>query len=181
LNQTATPTLDWNDVFGASRYRVNLDTDSNFQNAPLIDTTVNISQFLIPNGRLSASTKYYWKVRAINDGGLGPWSVTWNFRTGLIGIGTISSVIPKEYRLYNNFPNPFNPSTKIHFDLPKADNVKIIVYNLLGQEVIILADDFLSAGQYEVIWDGSKYASGIYLYRIITSQFADTKKMVLAK
>jgi photosystem II stability/assembly factor-like uncharacterized protein len=180
-NQTATPTLDWNDVFGATAYRVNVSVDSNFQNTSLIDTVVNISQFLIPNGKLSASTTYFWRVRAQNEGGVGPWSVIWNFRTGLIGINTISSIIPKSFKLYNNFPNPFNPSTKIHFDLPKADNVQIIIFNLLGQEISIAVDEFLSAGQYEIIWNGSNHASGIYLYRIITSQFTDTKKMVLAK
>lgn len=181
INQTATPTLDWNDVFGANKYRVNVDVDSIFQNTPLIDTIVNISQFLIPNGKLSASTKYFWRVRAQNDGGVGPWSVTWNFRTGLIGINTISSIIPKSYKLYNNFPNPFNPSTKIHFDLPKPDNVQIIIFDMLGRQIITLADDNLNAGQYEVIWNGSNQASGIYFCRIITSQFTDTKKMVLAK
>ncbi|RPI18213.1 MAG: T9SS C-terminal target domain-containing protein [Ignavibacteriae bacterium] len=175
------PTLDWTDVFGAENYNILLSVDSSFS-TNLIDTTSILSQFLIPDGKLSPLTKYYWKVRAQNVGGISPWSDIWNFTTGnAIGIHQISGRIPLEFKLYNNYPNPFNPVTKIRFDLPHTDIVKIFIYNLLGQFIGEILNEELSPGEYAVSWNGSSYASGVYIYRIVTSRNIDTKKMVLVK
>lgn len=175
------PTLDWTDVFGAENYNIILSTDSSF-NSTLIDTASVISQFLIAPGKLAPLTKYYWKVRAQNVGGVSPWSEIWNFTTGnAIGIQQISSKIPREFKLYNNYPNPFNPVTKIRFDIPGKDMVRISIYNLLGQLVEELVNSELEPGEYANNWNASRFASGVYIYRIITSQSAETKKMVLVK
>ena len=99
--------------------------------------------------------------------------------------------IPTVYSLKQNYPNPFNPTTKIEFSLPMESNVKLVVYNILGQEVIRLVDGQMSAGNHSLIWNasdasGNQLTSGIYLYKLTASgingnEFRDTKKMILLK
>jgi hypothetical protein len=94
--------------------------------------------------------------------------------------------IPREYKLYQNFPNPFNPNTEIRFDLPEAVNVQLRVYNILGQEVTTLLDAVKPAGAYHLTWDsknaaGSVVASGVYVYQLKAGKFVDAKKMVLIR
>ncbi|MFZ5981492.1 MAG: PKD domain-containing protein [Candidatus Zixiibacteriota bacterium] len=89
--------------------------------------------------------------------------------------------LPTEYSLTQNYPNPFNPVTTISFNLPEAAKVTLTVYNVRGQVVSTLVDRTLSAGVYEFDWDASNYASGIYFYKLETSEFTETKKMILLK
>ena len=98
----------------------------------------------------------------------------------------LESVLPTEYSLSQNQPNPFNPSTDISFSLPKSGQVKLTVYNILGAEVATLVDEIRSAGVHRITWDGTDksgnpVASGVYLYRLTAGDFAETKKMVLMK
>lgn len=85
------------------------------------------------------------------------------------------------YSLNQNYPNPFNPTTSIKFSLPKEGNVKLVIYDILGNKVTELVDDFLGSGNYEYVFDASKLASGIYIYNISVSDFNVTKKMMLLK
>lgn len=87
----------------------------------------------------------------------------------------------KEYELVQNYPNPFNPSTVIRYQLPKAGNVKLIVYDILGREVAKLIDEFQNDGRYEVKFDASNLSSGVYIYRLEANDFVDSKKMLLVK
>lgn len=98
-----------------------------------------------------------------------------------IGIQNISTEIPKEYKLYQNFPNPFNPTTNINFDIIRNGNVRIIVYDLLGREVETLVNQDMSAGRYKLDFNAVNYASGMYIYKIVTSDFVDVKKMLIIK
>lgn len=98
----------------------------------------------------------------------------------------ISVAVPKEYKLYNNFPNPFNPSTKIAFLLPNTTHVKLIIYDIMGREIAKIADGKYPQGYNEVTWNGSnsfgvRASSGIYFYRISSGQYTAIKKMVLLK
>jgi hypothetical protein len=93
---------------------------------------------------------------------------------------------PKSFRLFQNYPNPFNPETRIRYDLPQAGNVTLSVYNVLGQRVRVLVDEFQDAGRKSVTWDGrddrgEEAASGIYFYKIKAEDFQMTMKMVLLK
>lgn len=95
-------------------------------------------------------------------------------------------LMPNQFQLYNNYPNPFNPSTKIAYDLPSPVQVKVDVINILGRHVATLVDESQPAGHYEVIWNGrdnngSDVSSGIYLYRLTAGDFASSKKMILQK
>ena len=91
------------------------------------------------------------------------------------------TLTPASYELYQNYPNPFNPVTTIRFDLPILSQTKLIVYNILGEEVSTLIDKKIRAGSYEVEWDGSSYPSGVYFYKLTAKEFSDIKKMVYIK
>ena len=92
-----------------------------------------------------------------------------------------SDVVPTAYELQQNYPNPFNPTTKIHFTLPEASKMKLAVYNLLGEEVVRLIDAQMSAGNHEIEFNAGKLTSGVYFYRLETSDFVSVKKMMLIK
>jgi len=89
--------------------------------------------------------------------------------------------LPKEVRLHNNYPNPFNPSTQIAFDLPRESHVTLEVYNILGERVALLVDEVRGAGYHQVRFDASGLASGIYLYRMTANNVTLMNKMVLMK
>jgi hypothetical protein len=94
--------------------------------------------------------------------------------------------VPTSYALNQNYPNPFNPSTEISFALKADGNVRLSVFNVLGQQVRTLVDEYMVAGPHSITWDGrsdngSPAASGIYFYRIQANDFVDTRKMTLLK
>jgi hypothetical protein len=93
----------------------------------------------------------------------------------------VEIVKPVSYELGQNYPNPFNPSTTIKFSMPEAGNVKLVVYNLLGQEVKSLVNGFMQSGTHIVNFDASNLNSGMYLYRLNTGTFTEVRKMTLIK
>jgi|WetSurMetagenome_2_1015567.scaffolds.fasta_scaffold03552_4 parallel beta-helix repeat protein len=90
-------------------------------------------------------------------------------------------LLPTEYTLYQNYPNPFNPTTTIKYDLPYASDVSLIIYDILGRKVKELVSTKQSAGKYEIQFDASNLASGIYIYQLIADKFISSKKMILLK
>jgi len=92
-----------------------------------------------------------------------------------------NSPVPSSYSLSQNYPNPFNPSTQIRFTIPEKTNVKLEVYNLIGQKVADLVNSELSAGEYSITFNASGLSSGIYLYRLQAGNFSSVKKMILMK
>lgn len=96
------------------------------------------------------------------------------------GVKTASTVIT-DYSLSQNYPNPFNPATTIKYQIPQAGIVQLKVFNAIGQEVATLVNEFRQAGSYSVQFDGSRLASGVYLYRLTSGSFTVTHKMVLLK
>jgi hypothetical protein len=100
--------------------------------------------------------------------------------------GEVSSALPNQFALNQNFPNPFNPSTTFRFALPKACHAEMVVYNTLGQKVTTIVDGPMEAGHHLVVWDGrdgggQQVASGVYFYRLTAGEFSQTKKMMLLK
>jgi hypothetical protein len=94
--------------------------------------------------------------------------------------------LPTSYGVKQNYPNPFNPTTTISYSLPEAGDVRVSVFNVLGQEVRVLAEERQEAGVHEVVWDGkdtygSQVASGVYFYRAKLNDYSETRKMVLLK
>jgi hypothetical protein len=88
---------------------------------------------------------------------------------------------PELFALEQNYPNPFNPSTVITYNLPIGGNVLLKVYNLLGQEVRALLNQYQSAGHYSVRFDSQGLPTGIYLYRLSSGAYVQTKRMILLK
>ena len=102
------------------------------------------------------------------------------------GAGEMNQSLPKVFALFQNYPNPFNPSTTISYDLPKLSHVKIIIYDLMGREIITLVDEKKMAGSYQTEWNGRNHlssgvASGIYIYKIEADEFQKSKKMLLIR
>ncbi len=89
--------------------------------------------------------------------------------------------VPTEFRLEQNYPNPFNPSTTIRFALPKTSNVTIKIYDVLGRQVATLVDEEYQAGVYKVVFEAGELASGLYIYRIQTQSFTQSRKLMLLK
>lgn len=109
---------------------------------------------------------------------------------GITAVQKISNNLPGSFSLSQNYPNPFNPGTKIKFELRPPLNpllgkegtlVSLKIYDILGREIATLINEQLKPGSYEVEWDGSNYASGVYFYKLLTESFSETKKMVLVK
>ncbi|MBI5402884.1 MAG: T9SS type A sorting domain-containing protein [Ignavibacteriae bacterium] len=106
-----------------------------------------------------------------------------NFRLAqlYVSVNQVSSEVPDKYLLYQNYPNPFNPNTIIKFQIKESKFTTLKVYNILGKQVATLVNGKLNAGIYEVPFNGSALASGVYFYRLITGNYTETKRMVLFK
>jgi len=97
------------------------------------------------------------------------------------GIVSITNIVSAKFSLYQNFPNPFNPSTTIKFDIPENSFVKLSIYNSLGKEVAVLTNELLVQGTYDYNFNASGLTSGLYFMNITSGKFQDTKKIMLLK
>jgi hypothetical protein len=103
-----------------------------------------------------------------------------------VGIHQVGTEVPAEFKLMQNYPNPFNPVTKIKFQIAKTEFVNITVYDMLGREAAVLVNEKLLPGNYDVDWNArhggsSTFPSGVYIYRMISGNFIETKSMILVK
>jgi hypothetical protein len=114
----------------------------------------------------------------------------WRYRLIVYNTNVSSSMMETDpaldFKLHQNFPNPFNPSTTIRFNLFQPERIKLEIFNINGEVICNLIDKEFSPGQHELIWDGldsngSKVSSGVYFYRLISSDKELTKKMILIK
>ena len=100
------------------------------------------------------------------------------------GMGSVAGCpfqLPGKFDLYRNFPNPFNPTTTISYDLPKTSDVALSIYDITGRLVETLVNKQQDAGNYQVQWDASRYSSGVYFYRIMAGNFLQTRKMLVLR
>lgn len=159
------------------RYQVDLAVDSLFvfvvSDQNVTDTT-KMFKSLLPN------QAYFWRVRAHNAGGWGPFSEVRRFTRDITSVNARPEV-PTSFELAQNYPNPFNPATQIEFALPKESRVTIEVFNLLGARVATLVDEVRGAGYHSVRFDASSLPSGLYLYRMAADQTSFIRKMMLVK
>jgi len=151
-----------------------------------LDTTIsNISDTTIHfagHGLLVNNTTYSWFVN-VTDGTF--WTAcidTFIFITpGLGDVEKNRNALPSKFALHQNYPNPFNPFTVISYDIPTVSNVMLKVYDMLGREVATLVNEVKSPGTYEVQFDASHLASGIYFYKLTAGNFTSVKKLILMK
>ncbi len=161
-------------------YTIYLDTDEDFIGAELVsdiyDTTYSVEE-------LTPGQTYFWKVLAKNIAGDSLWSSeTFGFYVSpAAGIEDDDVLGTETFKLYANYPNPFNPSTVISYHIPIISDVELSIYNLLGQKVKMLVTEKQSAGHHTFEWDAREFASGVYYYRIEAGEFQDVKKMILLR
>ncbi|MEO8666537.1 MAG: T9SS type A sorting domain-containing protein, partial [Ignavibacteria bacterium] len=132
-------------------------------------TTGNDENFLMIFDSLIANKYYQEFVKRYTQAG------------GTISVNKISSEVPENFVLAQNYPNPFNPNTTINYSLPKFNFVSLKIYDALGRETATLVNGYQTPGTYKVTFDGSGLTSGVYYYKLMTTGFTETKRMVLIK
>ena len=156
-----------------------------YSNANSWSTAENITDY----------SPHYWRygIAALGGNTWGVLYITYNFQLALRAVvfATFTRVptdvqteepsAPSSYALLQNFPNPFNPSTEIAYDLPKSQHVTLTVYDVLGKQVAVLVNGVQQAGQQTARWNASAVSSGVYYYRLQAGDFSAVKKMVLMK
>lgn len=138
----------------------------------------------LPNGSyeiICDMVGYYGQTQNVVFNGGTLSNIDFNLAGYLVPIQIHSGSIPKKYRLYPNYPNPFNPITVIKFDIPERTMVSLRIYDIIGKEIAVLKREILSSGSYNVEWNASAYSSGVYFYRLVTDKYIQTHKMVLLK
>jgi hypothetical protein len=182
--ESASATIDYNDVWGngenyfdffsAGEHDISVDpvfvdaSGGNFHlqfGSPCVDAGDPDPQFNDPDGSRNNMGAF--------GGPFAPDIIT------SIELG--EDQLPFEFALFQNFPNPFNPTTKINYEIPKLSFVTLNVYNVLGSEVTTLVNEKKAPGTYVVEFDGSNLSSGIYFYRMQAGDYVETKKMVLLR
>jgi hypothetical protein len=138
----------------------------NFSNAASYDNDENV---VIIYDSLIANQYYQDFAKRLTDAG------------GSLGIQQISNEIPTKFELLQNFPNPFNPSTTIKFNLASNSKVTLNIFNILGQKIESLINKELQAGAYQINWKAENLSSGLYYYVLETENFVDAKKMLFIK
>lgn len=128
-------------------------------------------EYFFVDSKLEGAGTYSYKLQAINNDG----------STSDLTTIQVNVEAPSEYALYQNYPNPFNPSTTITFDLNRTSIVTLDIYNVLGQKVAVWNYGAMNPGRYNEVINMSRYASGVYFYRLVAENFVQTKKLMLMK
>jgi len=181
LNVPFEPTLIWNTAPGADSYCLQISKNEEFSQTSMILDTCELADTVYAGFTLDPNTYYYWRARGVNSIGNGRWSAIHRFQTreptNIVG----NSVTPTKYALYQCYPNPFNASTNISFYLPRPGRVALKIYDALGSQVAVIADEFLTQGFHKYRFDASEHASGIYFSRLYVDNRVLVSKMLLLK
>ena len=182
------PRITWNAVSGATSYKVYKSLDFGPYNFLASTTTTSYTdEGFCSGGGLIDVARY--KVSALNS--CGESAMTSNYKQFRGYQCAVSKELAETlnlegFLLLQNYPNPFNPETEIAYGLAEPSYVRLVVYNVLGQEITTLVEEYEAAGMHTVSWDskdqrGKDVPAGVYLYRFETDQFTDTKRMLLLK
>lgn len=149
----------------------------------VIDSTSDIPEIAVSPG---TDTAHFYLFGGFSNPAFSSQVKTLSYSGSPIGINPIAHSIPKAFRLYQNYPNPFNPSTIIKYDVNSSNSLrqvflKLAIYDILGREVAVLYNGYKKPGSYQIDFDASKLASGVYFYMLTSGDFRDTKKMLLIK
>ncbi len=173
------PEFNWSLPIGAERYQLQVAVDNSFF-VRVVDEFVASTSYQMQES-LETNTTYFWRVRAeLSEEEWTPWSAVNRFTT-TTSTSAEHEELPMELTLHQNYPNPFNPTTQIRYGLPEQSEVRLTVYNMLGQKVAILVNSQQNAGWHEITFDASHLSSGMYIYRLATNQSVKTNKMLLMK
>jgi len=179
--------LMWNPPVGdVDHYRLEI-SKTDFMNEQssvhVSHAYTKLNQFQV---ELEEGFTYDVRIQSVNSYGLCSGfseKITFSFDDIHVPSTQISSHenFPQNFTLFQNKPNPFNPTTTITYFLPDESYVKLFVYNISGQKVSELQDGFCEAGSHSVVWDASGMPSGVYVYSIISDRIQESKKMLLVK
>ncbi|RPI13603.1 MAG: T9SS C-terminal target domain-containing protein [Ignavibacteriae bacterium] len=181
-------------IFG-SNYSSNADTAYTQKNliiTSLIDVMYVWSAKLKSTGSIyNMNDEFYIYPYTVTRPEIDPgYPLYYEFETHTpVDVQNITTEIPRSYSLMQNYPNPFNPSTKIKFEVTNSlfeggrgdDLVKLVIYDILGKEIVTLVNESLTPGTYEVEWNASNFSSGVYFYQLQVNNYSETKRMVLLK
>jgi len=126
------------------------------------------------------SGNYYYKITAL-DNTLHQSAPSEEAHINITGIPEAPPIVVEHYSLLQNYPNPFNPSTKISWQSPVGSHQTLKVFDVLGNEVATLVDEYRNAGSYEINFNANSLSSGIYFYKLTIGSFVDSKKMILLR
>lgn len=172
--------LQWLTSPNSEAYIIQVAKDELFETIFITESGITSNNFTLDS--LSPGTTYYWRVSAKGNSGCSPFSNSWSFTTtGSVNTDETNNVIPAEYVLYQNYPNPFNPSTIINYSIPAAGKVEIKIYDIIGNEISTLLNEFKQPGNYKINFNSNIIPSGVYFYQIKAGNFSDTKKMLLIR
>ena len=189
MNVSLKPVFKWQNISNATSYQLQLSTNQDFASNIIVDTTLTDTTFIITNA-LELERIYYWHVKAKNLFKQSVWSARWPFKTTSVsGVKEDKDAKEqkdqqvREYSLKQNYPNPFNPSTVIRYSLAKEGMVRLSVFDVLGNEIAVLADRYQTAGSHSVEFDADRFhlTSGIYFYTLKTYGYLSTRKMIIVK
>jgi hypothetical protein len=173
------PNLSWNSVNGAVSYQINRTS----YHPSVADATFTTTSTTFLDNTLPFNVESTWQifdsigytVQAVSaiDIKSGQSNQVLYGEAGGWGNQTIAEQIPDEFNIHSNYPNPFNPTSTIRYDVPEASAVLIEVYNMLGQRVAVLVDQQMQPGYHEVVFDASSFASGNYIARFVATGSSD--------
>jgi len=173
----------WSETERAASYDFQLATDVGFTGI-IVDVAGLSSNSFTLTDSLAYLTGYWWRVRAVNSGGAGPWCEPRAFLT-MEAKETSGErqdrQRPAALELHQNYPNPFNPSTRIRFALPEDGHVTLAVHSVIGQRVVTLIDGHRSAGWHDVVFDATHLSSGVYILRMEAGQDVLIRSMTLVR
>ena len=174
------PTLSWVASPGAVNYHLQVSGHSDFSFPGVDDSLLTTTSSQI--GPLNEKKVHYWRVSAKNTSGRSPWSEGFSFTTqAASGIQEDDALVIKEYQLLPCYPNPFNPTTTISYQIPRAGRVQLRIYNTLGVEVTTLVNRDQQPGYYNVTFDGGTLPSGTYVVWLHAGSFVASQKLILLR
>lgn len=170
-------TLRWNTATELDNYGFEVErmaAEGQWENIGFVEGYGNSNSpkyYSFADENVAANTEYKYRLKQIDNSGKYEYS----------SVAAVKIEVVEEYDMMQNYPNPFNPTTVIRFSVPQSSNVKLTVFNSVGEEVANLVDDFREAGVHEVQFNASNLSSGIYFYRLQAGSFIKTMKMQVIK
>ena len=182
--------FDWEDLSTADYYQLMVDDDADFSSPIVNSNDLDSSKLKMSFSPFEEIGTYYWRARGANEGGWGFWSDIWHFnvvkRASQVPDPSSMQTMPARSGLISSFPNPFNPTTEIKYELHKSAHVSIAIFDVNGRHIATLVDCEKEAGRYHAVWNGTsdyghKACSGLYFCQIRTGDIVESKKIILLR
>lgn len=178
--------FEWEEPIFAESYIIEIALDSDFTELVLLDSSLTENYFELITAL--PDSDYYWRIKAGNDNGWGPYSEVQVFTVdALVGVDDEGTgALPSGTKLYQNHPNPFNATTKIYFALSEQSLVRLEIFDIGGRLVNTIIDGYYQAGNHSITWNGTNssgevLSSGVYLYKLEAAGKVEAKRLVLIK